>query len=99
MNYSEIYTALKDQGFTWQIAADAIDCSASHVMNVAARRGESKSVAKKLSALIGKDVSDVFPDIPRYQENNEVKRQSKLMDAKARLENAGLVSSAKIHRR
>lgn len=83
MDYSEIYEALKAKDFNWPICADAIGCSSSHVMNVAARRGESKTVAKKLAAIIGKPVQEVFPDKPNYHEDKTAKRDAKVSDVKA----------------
>jgi hypothetical protein len=94
MNYSEIHAALKAKEWNWPICAKAIGCSTSHLMNVASRRAESKAVAKALSVLIEKEVSEVFPDIPRYQEDMRAKRESKLAEAKARLAEAGLAESA-----
>ncbi len=94
MNYSEIYEALKAKDLNWSLSAKAIGCSTSHLMNVAARRAESKSVAKSLSFLIDKPLSDVFPDIPRYQKDLRAKRESTLADAKARLAEAGLIEVA-----
>ncbi|WP_169697828.1 hypothetical protein [Methylophaga nitratireducenticrescens] len=89
MNYDEIYEALKENDLDWVVAAEAIGCSSSHLMNVCSRRAESKHVATKISLLIGSTVSAVFADKPRYQEpDRKTKRSSKVSDAKALLEKA-----------
>lgn len=94
MNYSEIYTALKSEGLSWSYAGKAIGCTPQHVMNVCSRRAESPKVAKSVALLINKNVSDVFPDKPRYQEKDKKeKRASKIADAKSRLAEAGLVAA------
>ncbi len=93
MNYNEIYKALHKQGLTWGISADAIGCSSSHLMNVASRRAESKTVALKLAALVQKDVAEVFPDIPRYKSDAKSDRQARIDKAKARLAEAGLAEA------
>ena len=90
MNYSAIRTALEGVGLNWTLAAEAIGCSPHHLMNVCARRAESQPAAKALAALIGKEVSDVFPDIPRYQEDRKADRANRLAEAKARLAEAGV---------
>lgn len=66
VNYSDIHAALKKEGFTWAIAAEAIGCSAPNLMAIAGRKGKSHKVANALAVLIGCDVKVVFPDIPEY---------------------------------
>lgn len=91
MKYSEIYKALKNEGLSWTAVGEAIGCTPQHVMNVCSRRVESPKVAKSVSLLIGRDVSDVFSDIPRYQEKDKDEaRALKVSDARARLVEAGL---------
>lgn len=89
MKYSEIYKALKDEGLSWADTGKIFACTPQHVMNVCSRRVESPRVAKSISVLINKDVSEVFPDVPRYQDKEE-DRELKISDAKARLVEAGL---------
>ena len=90
MDYSAIHKALKAVGLTWKMAAEATGCSSHHLMNVSARRAESRPVAVALSALIHKDVAEVFPDIPRYQVDQKAAREERVAAAKAQLEEAGL---------
>ncbi|MDH5184994.1 MAG: hypothetical protein OEX12_14015 [Gammaproteobacteria bacterium] len=90
MDYSAIHQALKDEGLTWAMAAEAIGCSPHHLMNVSARRAESRPAAVALSALIHLDVAVVFPDVPRYQVDQKAARKERLAAAKAQLEEAGL---------
>ncbi|PHS33409.1 MAG: hypothetical protein COA95_00025 [Methylophaga sp.] len=93
MNYSEIHKALKDEGLTWVMVADSIGCNYSHVINVCARRTDSKKVAKSVALLIDKDICNVFPDKPDYQENKETKKAVIISDARTRLVAAGLVAA------
>lgn len=91
MNYKQIHKALKDRGLSWTAVGEALGCSYQHVMNVAARRADSERVAKSISVLIEKDVSEVFPDKPQYtNESKAEQKKSKVEQAKARLEEAGL---------
>lgn len=83
MNYSEIHDELKENGLSWTIAAEAIGCSPSHLMNVCYRRAGSRKVAVAVSALIHKDVEEVFPDVPRYKKDRNAERKTKLKKAKA----------------
>ncbi len=86
MDYKEIHEALKQKGLNWSICAEAFGRSASHIMNVAARRAGSKHVAIKLSKAIGKPISTVFPDVPSYyEEEKERSRQTKISALKAAL--------------
>lgn len=93
MNYTSIHQALKAQGFNWRIASEAIGCSPHHLMNVSARRVESRPVAVALATLVKKDVAIVFPDIPRYQIDHKSVRKHRLSVAKAQLASAGLRSA------
>jgi len=90
MNYSAIHQALKNKGFTWSVASEAIGCSPHHLMNVSARRAESRRAAVALSALVGCDVAEMFPDIPRYQEDQKAERQAQVSKARDQLKSAGL---------
>lgn len=91
MNYKQIHKALEDKGLSWTAVGTALGCSYQHVMNVSARRADSKRVAKAVALLIEKDVSDVFPDKPQYaNESKAEQKKSKVEQAKARLEEAGL---------
>lgn len=94
MNYTQIHKALKQQGLSWVAVAEVIDCTSQHVMNVCARRAESIRVAKAISVLIHKSVSEVFPDVPRYQEDRKAERKNRLDEAKALLAEAGLIEAA-----
>lgn len=89
MNYQEIHQALKARGMTWGVAAEAIGCTLSHLMNVCARRAESPRVGNAVSVLIRKRVADVFPDKPRYQNDPKVQRAERLNEARKQLEKAG----------
>ena len=86
MIYSAIHRALKNEGLTWAIAAEAIGCSPHHLMNVSARRAESRPAAVALSALIRRDVAEVFPDIPRYQTDQKAERRARVEQAKVQLQ-------------
>jgi len=90
MNYSEISEALKGVDLNWTLAAEAMGCSPHHLMNVCARRAESQRVALALGALIERNVADIFPDIPRYNDDRRAARANRVSDAKARLAKAGL---------
>lgn len=90
MNYKQIHQALKNQGLSWIAAGEVIGCTHQHIMNVCSRRAESPRVAKSIAVLINKDVADVFPDVPRYQEDHKAERQMILNNAKERLAEAGL---------
>lgn len=70
---------------TWGIVASAIGCSSSHLMNVAARRADSKTVAEKLSKVLEKPVAEVFPDKPKYHGDKKADRQSKVSGLKQML--------------
>jgi hypothetical protein len=94
MNYKQIHKCLKDVGLSWVAAGEVIGCTHQHVMNVCARRVESERIAKAVSVLIEKSVSEVFPDVPRYQENRKAERKSRLDEARARLSEAGLIEAA-----
>lgn len=85
MDYKEIHEALKQKGLNWSICAEAFNCSASHLMNVAARRAGSKHIATKLSKVLGKPVNKVFPDVPTYFEEKNHDRQIKVSALKAAL--------------
>lgn len=90
MKYEAIHQALNEAGLTWKMAAEAIGCTSHHLMNVSARRCESRPAAVAIATLIGKDVTEVFPDVPRYQEDQSALRRSRIEEAKAKLESAGL---------
>jgi DNA-binding XRE family transcriptional regulator len=92
MNYGAIHQALKDCGYSWRVAAEAIGCTPQHLMNISARRSESQFVARALAALIGKEVEDIFPDIPRYQFNKQTLHDLKVLEAKNRLAESGIVT-------
>ena len=94
MNYSEIHDELKENGLSWTIAAEAIGCSPSHLMNVCDRRAGSRKVAVAVSALIHKNVETVFPDVPRYTEDRTAERQTKVKKARARLAELALHTAA-----
>ena len=94
MNYSEIHDELKENGLSWTIAAEAIGCSPSHLMNVCERRAGSRKVAIAVSALIHRSVETVFPDVPRYKNDPTAERQIQLKKAKARLAELQLSSAA-----
>jgi hypothetical protein len=93
MNYGAIHQALKDHGYSWRVAAEAIGCTPQHLMNISARRSESQYVARALAVLIGSNVAEVFPDIPRYQFNKQMVHDLKVLEAKDRLAKSGLVTS------
>lgn len=93
MNYEAIHQALKEKGYSWRVAGEAIGCTPQHLMNICARRTESQFVAQALAVLIDKSVVEVFPDIPRYQFNKKTMHDLKVLDAKTRLEKAGLGNS------
>ena len=93
MNYNQIHEALKEKGLSWITAAEAIGCTHQHVMNVCSRRAESIRVAKSIAVLIDKNVAQVFPDVPRYQEDKKAARRARLEQARAQLEEAGLVAA------
>lgn len=90
MNYKAIHQGLKKKGLTWTMAAEAIGCSPHHVMNISARRAESRPVAAALAALLERDISEVFPDIPRYAEDRKAERRARVEQAKAQLQSAGM---------
>lgn len=90
MNYSAIHQALKDEGLTWAMAAEAIGCTPHHLMNVSARRAESRPAAVAMAALIGRDVAEVFPDIPRYRDDQKAARRARVERAKEQLDSIGL---------
>lgn len=93
MNYKQIHAALKAEGLTWEDTGQAIGVAYQHVMNVCSRRTESPRVAKAVSVLIHKEVSEVFPDVPRYSQDPELSRQARIDKAKARLAEAGLAEA------
>jgi hypothetical protein len=93
MNYKQIHDSLKDKGLSWLLAGEVIGCSHQHVMNVCARRVESPRVAKSISVLLEKEVSDVFPDIPRYQNDRKKQRDDKVKLARQKLIDAGLAEA------
>lgn len=93
MKYEHIHKALKDNGLSWTAVAKALDCSYQHVMNVCARRSESVRVAKAVSLLIEKDVSEVFPDVPSYQSDVKKQNQQTVEKARQKLVQAGLVEA------
>lgn len=90
MDYEAIHLALSNQGFSWKVAAEALGRNPSSLMNVAARRSCSRPTARGIAQLLGKRVSEVFPDIPRYAEPSReelhqamvAKAQNKLKQAK-----------------
>ena len=90
MKYEAIHQALRANGFTWAMAGEAIGCSGHHVMGVASRRHTSRRAAVAFSALIDKDVSEVFPDVPQYHRDPKAERHARIQEAKAKLESAGL---------
>lgn len=94
MNYKQIHNALKDKGLSWLAAAEAIGCTYQHLLNICARRAQSLRVAKAISVLIETPVEEVFPDVPRYQEDRKAERKMRVDDARARLVEAGLVQAA-----
>jgi len=90
MTYEEIHKSLKGQGFTWAAASEAIGCTPVHLMNICARRAEGIRVAKSVSLLIDVEVSEAFPDKPRYNEDKEKKVAESILKAKEKLKAAGL---------
>ncbi len=66
MDYTTIYRALNAKGLNWSTAASAMQCSPSSVMNIAARRSQSRKIGRGIATLISCDVADVFPDVPYY---------------------------------
>ncbi len=90
MNYAAIHQALKKEHLTWAVVADSLGCSQYHVMNVCARRSESQRVALAISAILQRDVSEVFPDVPRYQDDRKADRDRVARIAADRLAAAGL---------
>lgn len=88
MNYVEIHEALKKNGYSWALVASALNCSDSNVMHIAARRGNSVRVARAISAMIGKDVLEVFPDKPFYKNDKAAEREKKLDQAMAQIDQA-----------
>lgn len=90
MKYKAIHQALRDTGLTWKMTAEAIGCTPHHLMNVSARRCESRPAAVALAALIERDVAEIFSDVPRYQEDQKQIRSDRVRAAKEKLESAGL---------
>lgn len=90
VDYGAIRDALKAEGFTWVVAAEALGCSASNLMAVARRDGKSQRAAQGIAALIKLDVKVVFPDIPEYsQPEPKIQRRSAVEAARKRLQAAG----------
>lgn len=90
MDYSAIHKAIKDAGLTWATAAEAIGCAPSNLMGVAARRGNSRPVAKRLALLINRDITEIFPDVPAYSEPEPAdQRRATVEAARKRLAEAG----------
>lgn len=67
METHEIKEALKSKGLNYSIVADALGVSPQHVSRVASRRHLSYRVAKALAKSLGKDITEVFPDVPDYE--------------------------------
>ena len=89
MEYKAIHEALKAEGLTWHTAADAIGCAPSNLMAVAKGDRKSRPVALRLSLLIRRDISEVFPDIASYSTDPELSRSQIVEAARKRLEEAG----------
>lgn len=66
MDSQAINEALQNIGLNLAAAAEAIGCTRSTLSNVVARRTGSRHVALSLALLLGRDVREVFPDVPRY---------------------------------
>ncbi|MEJ1402528.1 MAG: hypothetical protein RPU61_03290 [Candidatus Sedimenticola sp. (ex Thyasira tokunagai)] len=90
MNYEAIHNALKSEGVSWSVVAESLGCTPQHVMNVCARRAESQRIALAISAILQRDVSEIFPEIPRYKVDRKAERQKRVQVAARRLEAAGL---------
>ena len=93
MDSQAIHLTLQQSGLTWAAAAEAIGCSPSTLMNIAARRTTSRKLARQLCLLLGRNVAEVFPDIPRYAEPSRAEmHQAMVRAARERLAAAGAPS-------
>lgn len=93
MTYEEIHKELREKGFTWARATEAMGCSVTHLMNTCSGRVESARIAKAVAVLIDKDVIDVFPGKPQYAEDKAAKNKAIVLEAKAKLKAAGLAAA------
>lgn len=66
MNGEEIRQALHAKGFTLTMLADELGVHSNLIRAVIHRRGTSKSAADAVAKVLGKSVTQVFPDVPSY---------------------------------
>ncbi|RTE87479.1 MULTISPECIES: helix-turn-helix transcriptional regulator [Gammaproteobacteria] len=70
MDKNQIKKELATQGYDLTMVAEALDKSPSLISKVVARQAKSKGVAEAIAKILGKNVEEVFPDVPEY--NHEV---------------------------
>lgn len=86
MNYESIKSALNEQGLNWTEAAAAIDCSQSHLCNVANGRVSSRVVSKKLALLLGLPIEKVFPKSPHLKKDPKAASAKRIASARKKLQ-------------
>lgn len=66
MKGTDIKQALHKCGVSLAMIAETIQCHPNVLSNVIYRRGISKPAADAIAKVLGKPVTEVFPDVPSY---------------------------------